>query len=554
MKKYRSSLDIKSPEFRTRKNAMLDLLSMLNLRSKAIKHAPPERVEKLRKRGKFPAREKIQRTIDPGTEFHELGLFAAYDMYKDIPGGYPSAGTIIGIGTVSGKKAVIMTNDPLVKSGAWVEITCKKNLRAQEIAMDNRLPIIYMVDSAGVNLERQAEIFPDREHFGRIFRNNAKMAAMGIPQISCVFGFCVAGGAYLPGMSGDLAMITRHSSMFLAGPFLVRSALGQDVDLETLGGASMHNQISGVADYRFDSEEEAIRWIRDQMANLGPASAAPFDRTTSEKPDYDPDELLGILPLDLSGGYEMREIMARMVDGSRFQEFKPEYGMTLVTAFARLGGFAVGIVANQGKAVKKRMPPDHLGRPQPPQMQLGNVIYSDSANKATHFIMLCNERRIPLIFFHDVTGFMVGKMAEAGGIIQDGSQFVNAQANSVVPKFSVVIRNSFGAGNYAMCGKAYDPRLIFAWPTARLAVMDGGIAADTVLLTKKDLSDEERRELRQKLVEKYDYEASPYFCAAHLIVDGILDPRNTRKALINGLEMAAYNSHMPPYVTGVMRM
>jgi len=554
MKKYRSSLDTKSPEFRARKNAMLDLLSTLNLRRKEIKHAPPERVAKLRERGKLPAREKIRRTIDAGTEFHELGLFAAYDMYKDIPGGYPSAGTIIGIGTVSGKKAVIMANDPLVKSGAWVEITCKKNLRAQEIAMENRLPIIYMVDSAGVNLERQAEIFPDREHFGRIFRNNAKMAALGIPQISCVFGFCVAGGAYLPGMSSDLAMITRHSSMFLAGPFLVRAALGQDVDLETLGGAEMHNQISGVADYRFDTEEEAIQWIRDQVANLGPGPAAPFDRSTAEKPEYDPDEILGILPMDLSGSYDTHEIIARMVDGSRFQEFKPEYGLTLVTVFARLGGFAVGIVANQGKAVKKKMPPDHLGRPQPPQVQMGNVIYSDSANKATHFIMLCNERRIPLVFLHDVTGFMVGKMAEAGGIIQDGSQFVNAQANSVVPKFSVVIRNSFGAGNYAMCGKAYDPRLIYAWPTARLAVMDGGIAADTVLLTKKNLSEKERKAMRQKLVEKYNYEASPYFCAARLIVDEILDPRDTRKALINGLEMAAHNPDMPPYVTGVMRM
>lgn len=554
MNRYESTLDPKSEEYRQRRNHMLDLLNTLNLRRREIMIQPPDAVEKLRKRGKYPAREKIKKVLDPGTEFHEIGTFAAYGMYEDIPGGYPSAGTIVGVGQVSGKKAVLMVNDPLVKSGAWVEITCKKNLRAQEIAMENRLPIIYMVDSAGVNLERQAEIFPDREHFGRIFRNNARMAAMGIPQISCVFGFCVAGGAYLPGMSSDLAMITEHSSMFLAGPFLVRAAVGQDVDLETLGGATMHNQVSGVADYRFDTEDEAFTWIRDQMSQLGPPPASPFDRIAPEEPAYDLDEILGILPVDLSGSYEMREIIARIVDGSRFQEFKPEYGLTIVTAFARLGGFAVGIVANQGKAVKKEMPPDHLGRHQPPQIQMGNVIYSDSANKATHFIMLCNERKIPLIFLHDVTGFMVGKMAEAGGIIQDGSQFVNAQANSIVPKFSVVIRNSFGAGNYAMCGKAYDPRLIYSWPTARLAVMDGGIAADTVLLTKKELDEEERKAFREALVQKYEQEASPYYTAARLIIDEILDPRATRSALIHGLEMAAHNPDLPPYMTGVMRM
>ncbi len=555
MKKFPSSLETSSEEFRSRKNRMLDLLTTLKTREKEVRqHYSEKALEKLRKRGKYPVREKIAKVLDPGTVFHEVGLFAAYDMYDDIPGGYPSAGTVIGVGTVSGRKAVIMANDPLVKSGAWVEMTCKKNLRAQELAMENRLPVIYMVDSAGVNLERQAEIFPDREHFGRIFRNNARMAAMGIPQISCVFGFCVAGGAYLPGMSSDLAMITEHSSMFLAGPFLVKAALGQDVDMETLGGATMHNHISGVADYQFDSEDEALQWIRDQMAAIGPAPETPFDRTSAEAPAYDPDELLGILPHSSSGTYDVREIIARMVDGSRLEEYKPHYGRTIVTAFARLGGFTVGIVANQGQAVKKEMPPDHLGRPQPPQIQMGNVIYSDSANKATHFIMLCNERRIPLIFLHDVTGFMVGKMAENGGIIQDGSQFVNAQANSVVPKLSVVIRNSFGAGNYAMCGKAYDPRLIFSWPTAKLAVMDGGIAADTVMLTKRNLSDEERAAFRQKLVEKYAEEASPIFTAARMIVDGIIDPRHTRDELINGLEMAAHNPDIPPYVTGVMRM
>ena len=554
MKPFESSLQVQSDEFKKRKNHMLNLLQVLQQRKNEIRTPSEKAVEKLRKRGKYPAREKINRVLDPGATFHEIGLFAAYDMYADIPGGYPSAGTVVGIGTVSGKKAVIVVNDPLVKSGAWVEITCKKNLRAQEIAMENRLPIIYMVDSAGVNLERQAEIFPDRDHFGRIFRNNAKMAAMGIPQISCVFGFCVAGGAYLPGMSSDLAMISEHSSMFLAGPFLVKSALGQEVDLEHLGGASMHNAISGVADYQFDSEDQAFEWIRDQMAAVGPEPASPFERSAPAEPAYDPDELLGILPANKTATYDVREIIARMVDGSAMQEYKANYGMTIVTAFARLGGFTVGIVANQGMAVKKEMPPDHLGRPQPPQIQMGNVIYSDSANKATHFIMLCNERCIPLIFLHDVTGFMVGKMAETGGIIQDGAQFVNAQANSVVPKLSVVIRNSFGAGNYAMCGKSYDPRLIFSWPTAKLAVMDGGIAADTVLLTKRDLNDEEKQAFRQKLVEKYEQEASPYYTAARMIVDGILDPRETRRELINGLELAAHNPDVPDYVTGVMRM
>lgn len=554
MKPFPSQLDTKSEEYKKRHSNFLRLLSELNLREKEIREPSAEAVKKLAKRNKYPAREKIRRILDPGSEPLEIGLFAAWNMYQDISGGYPSAGTIVQIGRVSGKLAVIVANDPLVKSGAWVEITCKKNLRAQEIAMENHLPIIYMVDSAGVNLERQAEIFPDREHFGRIFRNNAKMAAMGIPQIAVVFGFCVAGGAYLPGMSSELAMITEHSSMYLAGPFLVKAAVGQVVDSETLGGASMHNAISGVADYRFDTEDEAFAFIRNQMALLNYSRSSPFERIANEEPAYDAEELLGILPENATGTYDMREIIARFVDGSRFEEFKPEYGKTIVAAFARIGGFSAGIVANQGMPVKRQMPPDHLGRPQPPQMQMGNVIYSDSANKATHFIMLCNERRIPLFFLHDVTGFMVGKQAESGGIIQDGAQFVNVQANAVVPKFSVIVRNSFGAGNYAMCGKAYDPALIFAWPTAKLAVMDGGIAADTVLLTKKELSPEEKIAFRKRLAAKYNEEASPYFTSARLMVDGILDPREMRQTLITGLEMAAHRPEVGEYRTGVMRM
>ncbi|MFQ5707805.1 MAG: acyl-CoA carboxylase subunit beta [bacterium] len=533
---------------------MLTLLSDLNLKLKSVRKAQPAAVEKLRKRGKYPVREKIKKVVDPGSEVLEIGALAALDMYEDIPGGYPSAGTVVVIATVCGRKVVIMGNDPLVKSGAWVETTCKKNLRAQEIAMDNRLPIIYMVDSAGVNLERQAEIFPDKFHFGRIFRNNAKMAALGIPQISCVFGYSVAGGAYLPGMSSDLAMVSQQSSMYLAGPFLVKSAVGQVVDNEALGGASMHNAISGVADYQFENEDQAIQWIRDQVAAIGKREQAGYARGAAEPPKYDPEEILGILPNEATGTYEMREIIARIVDGSRFEEFKPNFGPTLITCFARIGGFSVGIVANQGKSVRREMPPDVLGNPQPPQIQIGNVIYSDSANKASHFIMLCNERLVPLVFLHDVTGFMVGKVAENNGIIKDGAEMVNVQANSVVPKFSVIVRNSFGAGNYAMCGKAYDPRLIFSWPTARLAVMDGGIAADTVLLTKRDLDDQTKEAFREKLVKKYEYETSPYYSAARLVVDGVLDPRETRKTLICGLEMAQNNPVIPEYKTGVLRL
>jgi len=554
MNRYRTELDIKSSSFKQRHSKMLTLLNELNLRQKEIISPDKKGLEKLHKRNKFSARERIKAVLDKNSSFLEVGLFAADKMYNDISGGYPAAGTITGIGTIAGKKVMIVANDPLVKSGAWVGITCKKNLRAQEIAMENRLPLVYMVDSAGVFLERQAEVFPDKEHFGRIFRNNAVIAAMGIPQISCVFGFCVAGGAYLPGMSSELAMVNGNACMFLAGPFLVKSALGQDVDIQTLGGAQMHNSISGVADYIFKDEQQAFDWIRNQVDMIGQDSHSIFDRKESKPPAYDPEEILGILPDEPTGVYEVRELIARLVDESEFEEYKPEFGRTLVTVFARLGGYSVGIIANQGKPVKKDMPLDAYGRTQPPQIQMGNVIYSDSANKATHFIMLCNERKIPLIFFHDVTGFMVGRQAEGEGIIQDGAQFVNVQANSIVPKFSVVIRNSFGAGNYAMCGKAYDPRFIFAWPTAKIAVMDGGNAADTILLTKKDLSPEEKEKRKQEILDNYSVETSPYFSAARLVVDDIIDPRQTRDLLIQGIEIAEHNPDLGEFKTGVMRM
>ena len=554
MKKYNSNIDPKSNEFKKRKTHMETLLAELKAKSESTKSHDPAREERLLKKGKYPVREKISKVLDKGAQVTEIGLFAADGMYEEIKGGYKSGGVVTVIGEISGKKCVVVANDPLVKSGAWVEITCKKNLRAQEIAMENHLPIIYMVDSAGVNLELQAEIFPDKEHFGRIFRNNAKIAAMGIPQISCVFGYCVAGGAYLPAMSSEMAMITKNASMFLAGPFLVKAALGQENDMESLGGAEMHNAVSGVADYQFDTEDEAFEWIREQMALIGSKQKLGLDRIESKDPSLNSEELLGILPQALGDKYDVRDIIARIVDESKIEEYKAQYGKTIVTCFARLGGFSVGIVANQGKPVKKEMPPDHTGKSQPPQIQMGNVIFSDSANKATSFIMLCNERKIPLIFMHDVTGFMVGTKAENEGIIKDGAKFVNAQANSVVPKFTVILRNSFGAGNYAMCGKAYDPRLIIGWPTTRLAVMDGSIAANTVLLTKKNLSDTEKKEFYEKIKNKYDKEMSPYYVAARMMLDAVVDPRDTRDILIQGLEVAENNPDMPDYVTGIMRI
>ena len=554
MKKYKTTIDSKSDEFKKRKTYMEKLLDELKAKSESTKSHDPSRVERLLKKGKYPVREKISKVLDKGAPVTEIGLFAADGMYKEIKGGYKSGGVVTVIGEISGKKCVVVANDPLVKSGAWVEISCKKNLRAQEIAMENHLPIIYMVDSAGVNLEHQAEIFPDKEHFGRIFRNNAKIAAMGIPQISCVFGYCVAGGAYLPAMSSEMAMITGNASMFLAGPFLVKAALGQENDAETLGGAKMHNAVSGVADYQFDTEDEAFEWIRERMALLGSKQKLGLDRIEPKDPSLDPEELLGILPNNLGDKYDIRDIIARIVDESKIEEYKAQYGKTIVTCFARLGGFSVGIVANQGKPVKKEMPPDHTGKSQPPQIQMGNVIFSDSANKATSFIMLCNERKIPLIFLQDVTGFMVGTKAENEGIIKDGAKFVNVQANSVVPKFTVILRNSFGAGNYAMCGKAYDPRLIIGWPTTRLAVMDGSIAANTVLLTKKNLSDSEKKEFYEKIKNKYDEEMSPYYVAARMMLDAVIDPRDTRNILIQGLEVAENNPDMPEYVTGTLRI
>ena len=554
MKKYNSTIDRKSDEFNKRKTHMDKLLAELKAKSESTKSHDPSREERLLKKGKYPVREKISKVLDKDAPVIEIGLFAADGMYEEIKGGYKSGGVVTVIGEISGKKCVVVANDPLVKSGAWVGITCKKNLRAQEIAMENHLPIIYMVDSAGVNLEHQAEIFPDKEHFGRIFRNNAKIAAMGIPQISCVFGYCVAGGAYLPAMSSEMAMITNNASMFLAGPFLVKAALGQDNDIESLGGAEMHNAVSGVADYQFDTEDEAFEWIREQIALIGSKQKLGLDRIESKDPSLNSEELLGILPQALGDKYDVRDIIARIVDESKIEEYKSQYGKTIVTCFARLGGFSVGIVANQGKPVKKEMPPDHTGKSQPPQIQMGNVIFSDSANKATSFIMLCNERKIPLIFMHDVTGFMVGTKAENEGIIKDGAKFVNAQANSVVPKFTVILRNSFGAGNYAMCGKAYDPRLIIGWPTTRLAVMDGGIAANTVLLTKKNLSDAEKKEFYEKIKNKYDKEMSPYYVAARMMLDAVIDPRDTRNILIQGLEVAENNPDMPDYVTGIMRI
>nr|BCX01751.1 MAG: hypothetical protein KatS3mg041_1797 [Bacteroidota bacterium] len=501
-------------------------------------------------RGKLTARERIERLIDPGSWFMELGLWAGYEMY-DEEGGCPAGGTIVGIGRVSGRLCVIVANDATVKAGAWFPITAKKNLRAQEIAMENRLPIIYLVDSAGVYLPMQDEVFPDKEHFGRIFRNNAVMSSMGIPQIAAIMGPCVAGGAYLPIMSDEALIVDGTGSVFLAGPYLVKAAIGEEVDIETLGGATTHSEISGVTDYRMSDDAACLEQIRRILDKLGPFPRAGFNRTEPRPPKYDPEEIYGILPRDPSQPYDMREVLARILDGSELEEYKAGYGKTLICGYGRIDGWAVGIVANQRAVVRTRKG----------EMQIGGVIYSDSADKAARFIMNCNQKRIPLVFFQDVTGFMVGTRAEHGGIIKDGAKMVNAVANSTVPKFTVIVGNSFGAGNYAMCGKAYDPRLIFAWPTAQIAVMGGMQAAQTLLQIQvaklerqgKKLSEEEKAQLLREIQARYEQQMQPTYAAARLWVDEIIDPLQTRQYLSLGIEMADHNPEIPRFNPGVIQ-
>ncbi|CUS86430.1 acyl-CoA carboxylase subunit beta [Candidatus Kryptonium thompsonii] len=541
----------KDKAFFENEDNMKNLLRILNAKAEQIKlGGGKDAIEKHHKRGKLTARERIQKLIDPGSEFLEIGLFAAYGMYEEY-GGAPSAGVVVGIGKIHGRDVVIVANDATVKAGAWFPITCKKNLRAQEIAMENRIPIVYLVDSAGVFLPLQSEIFPDKEHFGRIFRNNAIMSSMGIPQIAAIMGPCVAGGAYLPIMSDEALIVEGTGSVFLAGPHLVKAAIGEEIDIETLGGATVHSEISGVTDYKCKNDEEAIETIRSIISKLGETPKANFNRIEPRPPKYEPYEIYGIIPKDITRPYDMYEVLARIVDDSEIDEYKAGYGKTLICAYARIDGWAVGIVANQRSIVKTK-----LG-----EMQVGGVIYSDSADKAARFIMNCNQKRIPLVFFQDVTGFMVGKRAEWGGIIKDGAKMVNAVANSTVPKFTFIIGNSFGAGNYAMCGKAYDPRFIFAWPTAQIAVMGGKQASETLLSIKlsqmekegKIITKEEQEKLLKEIQERYEREMEPLFAAARLWVDGIIDPVETRKIISRGIEIANNNPYIPKFNVGVIQ-
>lgn len=526
-------------------------LATLNSRAEKVKQGGGRAaIEKLHQKGKLSARERIAKLIDPGSEFLEIGLFAAYEMYEEY-GGAPSSGTVFGIGRIHGREVVIVANDATVKAGAWFPITTKKNLRAQEIAMENRLPIVYLVDSAGVFLPLQSEIFPDKEHFGRIFRNNAVMSSMGIPQIAAIMGPCVAGGAYLPIMSDEALIVDKTGSVFLAGSHLVKAAIGEEIDNERLGGATVHCEISGVTDYKMANDEECLATIRSIISKLGHRPKAPFDRIEPVPPNFPAEEIYGLMPADRTRPYDMYEILARIIDGSELDEYKAGYGKTIITGYARIDGWAVGIVANQRAVVKTAKG----------EMQVGGVIYSDSADKATRFILNCNQKLIPLVFFQDVTGFMVGSRAEHGGIIKDGAKMVNAVANSVVPKFTFIVGNSYGAGNYAMCGKAYDPRLIFAWPTAQIAVMGGKQASETLLSIKiqqmekggKHITKQEQDALLAEIQERYEKETDPYFAAARLWVDGIIDPAETRKIISTGIAVAAHNPNIPQFNPGVIQ-
>ena len=502
------------------------------------------------KKNKLTARERIDYLIDDGSIFTEVGALAAEGMYQE-QGGCPSAGVVTGIGYVSGRQCMIVANDATVKAGAWFPMTAKKNLRAQEIAIENRLPIIYLVDSAGVFLPMQDEIFPDKEHFGRQFRNNAKMSSMGIVQVAAIMGSCVAGGAYLPIMSDEALIVDKTGSIFLAGSYLVKAAIGETIDNETLGGAETHCEISGVTDNKFDSDQDCLEAIKRIFNKIGAPEDAGFDRIIPAPPTKDEKEIYGLFPTDRSQTYDMAGIIERLVDNSEFDQYKKDYGKTILCGYARIDGWAVGIVANQRQVVKTKKG----------EMQMGGVIYSDSADKAARFIMNCNQRKIPLVFLHDVNGFMVGSRSEHGGIIKDGAKMVNAVSNSVVPKFSIVLGSSYGAGNYAMCGKAYDPRLIFAWPTAEIAVMSGNSAAKTLLQIKvarmeasgQEITEEEKNKLLGEIKASYDEKISPYYAASRLWVDGIIDPLKTRQVISEGIKAANQAPIEKPMNVGVIQ-
>jgi 3-methylcrotonyl-CoA carboxylase beta subunit len=538
----------KELEFNKNEDRMKLLLS--NLRRKLEKvhlGGGEKRIAKLHAQGKMTARERIENLLDNNKPKIEIGAFAGEGMYAEY-GGCPSGGVVVYLGYVSGKMCIVVANDATVKAGAWFPITGKKNLRAQEIAMDNYLPIIYLVDSAGVFLPMQDEIFPDKEHFGRIFRNNAIMSSRGISQISAIMGSCVAGGAYLPIMSDEAMIVEGTGSIFLAGSYLVRAAIGEDVDNETLGGAETHCEISGVTDYKCKDDQDALDRIKGIMDKLGSKQKVGFDRKESNPPKLDPKEIYSIFS---EKTYDTREIIKRIVDDSEFEEYKEGYGQSIVTGYARVDGWAVGIVANQRTVVKSKKG----------EMQFGGVIYSDSADKAARFIMNCNQKNIPLVFLQDVTGFMVGSRSEHGGIIKDGAKMVNAMSNSVVPKFTFILGNSYGAGNYAMCGKAYDPRLIYAWPTAELAVMSGKSAANTLLQIEvaslkakgEVITDEKKKELLDKITQRYKEQTSPYYAAARLWTDGIIDPLDTRTIIGMGIEMASHEQDVKRYNVGVIQ-
>lgn len=507
-------------------------------------------IDRQHAKGKMTARERVDYLRDDNSEWLELGAFAGFEMYAEH-GGCPAAGVIVGIGYVCGRQCMIVANDATVKAGAWFPITGKKNLRAQEIAMENRLPIIYLVDSAGVYLPMQDEIFPDKEHFGRIFRNNAQMSSQGIPQIAAIMGSCVAGGAYLPIMSDEALIVEGTGSVFLAGPYLVKAAIGENADQETLGGAATHCEISGVTDYKMPDDKTCLDTIRKLIDKQGAFDKAGFDRATPMPPIKNPQEIYSLFPEGGTKPYDTVEILERLVDGGELVQYKEGYGMSIICAYARIDGWAVGIVANNRKIIKNKKG----------EIQFGGVIYSDSADKATRFILNCNQKKIPLVFLHDVTGFMVGTRSEHGGIIKDGAKMVNAVANSTVPKFTVIMGNSYGAGNYAMCGKAYDPRLIVAWPTAKIAVMGGSQAAKVLLQiqtasmeakgTKPTTEEEEK--LYNDIKERYDRQTTPYYAAARLWVDAIIDPLETRKVISMGIE-AANNAPVAKFNPGVMQV
>lgn len=505
---------------------------------------------KQKEKGKLLARERIAYLLDKDTPAIEVGAFAAEGMYE-AEGGCPSAGVVVKIGYVSGRQCVVVANDATVKAGAWFPTTAKKNLRAQEIAMENRLPIIYLVDSAGVYLPMQDEIFPDKEHFGRIFRNNAIMSSEGIVQIAAIMGSCVAGGAYLPIMSDEAMIVDGTGSVFLAGSYLVKSAIGEDIDNETLGGATTHCEISGVTDYKHPNDQACLDSIRNIMSMLGAPQNAGFDRIKSTLPKLKEEDIYGILPDNREKPFDMKEIISRLVDNSEFEEYKELYGQSLICGLARIDGWAVGIVANQRKVVKSKKG----------EMQFGGVIYSDSADKASRFIMNCNQKKIPLVFLQDVTGFMVGSRSEQGGIIKDGAKMVNAVSNSVVPKFTIVVGNSYGAGNYAMCGKAYDPRLIYAWPSAKIAVMGGAQAAKVLLQIQESalkgkgetLEEEKKNKLLDDITNKYNSQTTPYYAASRLWVDGVIDPLETRKVISMGIEAANQAPITRPFNVGIIQ-